>query len=448
MSVGRPSKRWWTGSLGVAGVAFALGAHAAAGHPPQTELPKRRADEASAEYLARAFAALPLSEARAVFRLAPLGGRGEASSATKDEIGRRLLTTLGESSRGGVETSDLDAAMSDARRGRLPLVFVEARVENHALLLEISEYGFARQFWQRAVEPRGRRLWTHRLSVALDASLGPKRPSRIPRAERLGSHSLSDILNATCAASEDGRSLVVGMLGRRRIQTMELTQSGVVLRADRVVDELSPLSPAPLRQPLGSIAADEGGWLVGSSDRADLLRLDRSLAPLARYRRGYPVDGERCLAFREDGLDGRAYVCTEKEPEPAKSMEETRLRSEFRGSAGERSFVVRQSARSQRIFADILGAERVELSPGGAEAALVGFGPEHSGAPTVVVARPRAPGLRAETVLLARDATRGGFGPLVTLPIAEPKAAAPCPPHVEAGSLSLVWTENEIWVVR
>lgn len=443
------------GSLGL-GVVFIVGALAASSPPRATFAaapvsappPAKLPGETSLAFLARSFETLPLSEARAVFRLAPLAGSADAPPETRESLTALLRSTLAGARLEATES--LESAMTDARRRRSPLVFVEGRLERYALELEITEVGFARQFWQRALEPRGRKLWSRKIRVALDGSLvsRPKRPSF--RAERLGSHAVPDILGVSCAAAESGTELVVAALGRRKLQTFGFDGTRLTARAERPLDELGPLSPTPLRQPIASIQPTERGWLLGSSDRAELFELTHGLEVLSRHPRAHPIDGTRCLAYREDGLDVASFPCTAPAGEPSKSSENTRSHREVWGFAGEfpsSSLAVRQSSRSFRIVVEGGGPRALEVWPGSVDATLLGIGAALAGAPTILVASAEAPTRPAEVSVFSLESP-GELRRRESLPIGNARVLATCPPHLTAGSLTLLWTEKDIWVLR
>jgi len=73
---------------------------------------------------------------------------------------------------------------------------------------------------------------------------------------------------------------------------------------------LSPVAPAPLREPIGAVEISEQGRLrVWLSDRQDGLELDAALVPVQRFPSLLPVPGGGCTARAGLGVSGTITRC-------------------------------------------------------------------------------------------------------------------------------------------
>ena len=100
----------------------------------------------------------------------------------------------------------------------------------------------------------------------------------------------------------DGGADLVTMT-RRRILTVRLAEAKVVRLAEAKWSELSPVAPAPLREPFGfATVVEQGRYLdVSITDRAGSVRLDGSLTSLKTLK-GLAVPHGRataCAGFGE-----------------------------------------------------------------------------------------------------------------------------------------------------
>jgi hypothetical protein len=77
---------------------------------------------------------------------------------------------------------------------------------------------------------------------------------------------------------------------------------------------LSPIAPAPLREPIATAEITDRGTLrVGLSDRRDGLELSPDLAVTARYEGSLPAPGGGCSARSGLGISGLVIPCTPRQ---------------------------------------------------------------------------------------------------------------------------------------
>jgi hypothetical protein len=82
--------------------------------------------------------------------------------------------------------------------------------------------------------------------------------------------------------------------------------------AERDWEELSPIAPTPLRAPLAS-AHLRGSWVdIGTSDRAEAVRLGRSLDVVGRSPRALPRPDGGCAPIGPVGAESTWVPCFDK----------------------------------------------------------------------------------------------------------------------------------------
>jgi hypothetical protein len=120
-----------------------------------------------------------------------------------------------------------------------------------------------------------------------------------------------------CGDLDADGSLELVLVGRHRLSVGRVRAGRFVASTTKSWSELSPLSRAPLREPIGSVAIAPGLHLdVGISDRLDTLRLSPELAPRAKLGRRLPWPGGGCAHLVGLNVQPVIEPCAPGDPAP------------------------------------------------------------------------------------------------------------------------------------
>ncbi len=231
----------------------------------------------------------------------------------------RLASLVGGSLGPSATVSQRSATLAEARRlaqGTGTLVYLSVRLGRDRLEVSADLYPVARRFWQRVKNPAPGASSHAFASRALDAEIRAFLPPVPLVARRVDKAQGSDpdVIALACGdANADGSNVLV-VVGRRRISLGRIREQQFRVEKSVAWSDLVPVAPAPLREPIGSAWVARPGVIeVGSSDRAQAVRLDASLAKTAVLGRTLPWAGGGCAKL--DGLfvAGQADACGEGE---------------------------------------------------------------------------------------------------------------------------------------
>src|SRR6185436_2842693 len=117
------------------------------------------------------------------------------------------------------------------------------------------------------------------------------------RTERV-SGSDPDVIALACGDTDGDGSSELVVVGRRRISVGRVRAEQFKVEKSMSWNDLTPIAPAPLREPIGSAWLARPGVIeIGSSDRAEAVRLDAALAKTATLGRTLPWPGGGCARF-------------------------------------------------------------------------------------------------------------------------------------------------------
>jgi hypothetical protein len=115
---------------------------------------------------------------------------------------------------------------------------------------------------------------------------------------------------------EGGQELA--LVSRSSVRVGRIVSGRFAERGKLAWSELSPIAPAPLREPIATAEITAAGALrVGITDRRDGIELSGALAVTARYRALLPAPGGGCVAPSSVGLSGQIIQCTAGRPAAA-----------------------------------------------------------------------------------------------------------------------------------
>lgn len=293
------------------------------------------AAEADAPTRASAFATVAERLAKELAG-APRAGLVVAAPLRSDEgapRGDELVVRLGQVVAGSLGASlarqeplALPAARSAARRADA-FVYVQAEVLRGELRVSADVYPSPQGFWERLLRPNPAPVRHAFASARLDAEvrgfLAPV-PLVLGQVERAKTEE-RDVVALACGDIDADGSLELVTLGRRRVAWGRLR--GGRFEAAHTVEwsALSPVAPAPLREPLAGVTILPGSWPAGSfvdvglTDRASGMRLDRTLRPIKPIE-GVPIPfGSRDVCARYAPAEGTPTFapCSKDDPSVA-----------------------------------------------------------------------------------------------------------------------------------
>ncbi|MBX3184142.1 MAG: hypothetical protein KF915_16065 [Polyangiaceae bacterium] len=202
------------------------------------------------------------------------------------------------------------AAELTARSARR-FVYLELRLTRHALEVSADVYEPARGFWARvraeASEPKAHAFATRPIDAELRSFLPSlplvaSAPLKVPSPE-------AEVVALACGDLDGDQAPELAVVGRGAIQVGRVRGGRFVASASRPWRALSPLAPAPLREPIGSARIQSGLLDVGSSDRARGLRLNPDLSPRLTLAAPIPWPGHGCVNLYEHWLGREEVAC-------------------------------------------------------------------------------------------------------------------------------------------
>jgi len=268
--------------------------------------------------LAQALGKLPAS---ALVVAAPLVS--DAKLADAAQLSSRLVSVtagaLGLKSSG--EAATVARARSLAAQAGT-LVHLVPEVQRGELRITADVYPVPRSFWDRVRDPepnpRAHAFASRRLDAELRAFF-PAVPLVAKRTDKAQTGEQSPVALACGDLNGDG-SLEAVIVGRAKAQLGRVRAGRFVATATVAWTQLSPLSRAPLREPIGSASLEPGRWVdIGLSDRLDAVRLDASFTLREKLGRRLPWPGGGCSKILGTSVRPELEACA-KGDDPPKSM--------------------------------------------------------------------------------------------------------------------------------
>ena len=226
------------------------------------------------------------------------------------------------------EPLDPTQARREARRRGVPLVYLAPTLRGGEVLLSVDIVAWPRTLWQKARAPHGTLLQQFTLRAPVDAEIRrfvPPLPGLFSERGAVATP-VRDVVALACGELEDARTSLF-VVGRRDVALGHFERARFVTTRVRPWSELSPLSATPLREPLLRAVYGTSTIDLGSSDRAEALRLDQRLDIVGRSRRMLPLDGTSCAAFSTTGREPTSSTCRfalgapERSPTPVETAD-------------------------------------------------------------------------------------------------------------------------------
>ncbi len=221
-----------------------------------------------------------------------------------------LAGAVGNGARAEAEPRDLAAARRAAGRGAL--LFLAVRITRDRLEVTADRYAPSPRFWARVKDPTPGVTGHAFASRPLDAELRSYFPP-VPLVAKVRERILgvdSDLTALACGDTDGDGSNELFLVGRRRISVGRVRDKKLVVERSASWNELVPVAPAPLREPLSSVRLERPGSIaVGLSDRAEAVELDAKLAKTRTLGRRLPWPAGGCADVVDELLVGRSVPC-------------------------------------------------------------------------------------------------------------------------------------------
>ena len=314
----------------VLGFAVAAASAAPPGHVAFAETAKAAPQPRSSaivEVTTRVAADLAASAKDAVVFAGPLQSDEGAPRATElvAKLGALVAGALGPGTISRPEPVALSVAQSLGRKAKT-IVYFNVEIARGELRLTADVYRPASNVWDRVRGPASSPLAHAFASARIDAEVRgylapvPLVGTRIDRAAAED----RDVLAVACGDLDSDGSLELAVVSRRRVSLGRLRAGRFVPSYTALLRDLSPVAPAPLREPIaGAVivprAARPGFLDVGITDRAHGSRLDDKLRPLATLS-GVPFatpEGDACLSFQGTTVGASVGKCADSDPASA-----------------------------------------------------------------------------------------------------------------------------------
>jgi len=382
---------------------------------------------------------------------------GEPKIAVRAELGARMAAlvagALGKSATAWPSTESSTRARS-LGQGSRPLVLVTTRIVDTRIEVSADAYVGRETLWRR-VRRGGSGPVAHAFaSRPLDPEVKSFLPAvpLVAREVMKASGADRDTVALACGDADGDGAPEIAALGRRRVTIGRLRGGRVETAVERPLAALSPIAPAPLREPIAAAwFAGPGVLELGSTDRAFALRLDGRLETLAALGTRVPWPGGGCAPDGELGVGSRVTPCVAGDEAPTPAPAEgapfdTVAGARIIGKGGTVS-VVRATRTVGASNAVVTAGARTEtVENAGAQLALGDLDGDGT-AEVVTSLDTRDPSTDAVVVrsLLPKRGVKEWFRVPVPNGV---RAISVCPLRAAAMAPIVVSTGDELWVIR
>jgi hypothetical protein len=395
--------------------------------------------------------------------IAPL--RSDEPITRGNDLANKLVTLVagafGPGASVSVEPVTLATALTLARKAKW-IVHLQPEIARGQLQVNADAYRPMRNVWDRARQPSpapaAHGFASGRIDGEVRAYLAPVqlvtgRIDRVAVEDR-------DVVAVACGDLGDG-GLEIVTLGRRRIAVGRARAGHFVARKSAALRDLSPVAPAPLREPIGGIAivpqrAGRPAFIdVGITDRAKGSRFDLDLQRIGTIA-GVPFAtpfGDACANFQGSTANSLVAKCADADA-PSDAIE---IDTPLDASAAATYVAPDGSARAILATRDPRTSE-LRLRADGKTASLPGAGAQvalgdldQDGSPEIISTLdvlPQAQGA-ADALVVTTWQSDGTLRERARTPVPSGvRAVAACPPDGAGPAAIVVATQGELWIVR
>jgi hypothetical protein len=372
------------------------------------------------------------------------------------ELSGRLAAALAGALGAGVEILPGTPTLGEARavaRSAKAIVFVTPEIAGGEVRATGDVYPVTRGFWDRLrarPAPPVRHAFASRRLDGEVASFLPKVPLVATRTE----HAIfptTDVVALACGDADLDGALELVVLGRRKIQIGRIRGGRFAPSIETAWASLSPVAPAPLREPVGAASIAPGRAIsAGLTDRASGVRLSPSLTLLAKLDLVLPFEHVGCLARSGValGLPGPCDRGTAARIE-APDLTDADAIASGRAVAPDghaRAVVAWRSARDRGVSLRDDAGHTARVALAGAALALGDV--DLDGAPELIASTDTLDPAADALVVWSWDAS-GNVGERLRIPVPEGiRAIAICPPEDAHMAPIAVATTSGLWIVR
>lgn len=245
-------------------------------------------------------ASLPFIADRALAAPAAAGLSARITAAVAARFGARSRV---------VEATTLSAARGLAK-DEARVVLVAGALANGEVRVTADSYPVSGGFWDRVRGVPSSPTAHARAVRSIDAEIAALLPPvnlAIGAVEKVPAS--GDVVALACGDVAGDGSTALVVVGRHRVALGRLATGRFVTVTESPWTKLSPVSPAPLREPIGAAVIRAGHFVdVGLTDRERGLRLSATLDVVAPLGELVPVFGAGCLGRAGLGI-GHAKPC-------------------------------------------------------------------------------------------------------------------------------------------
>jgi hypothetical protein len=358
-----------------------------------------------------------------------------------------------------------DRAQTLGRKAKV-IVYLKIEIARGELRLSADLYRPGRTVWDRARQPSLAPISHAFASARIDAEVRsylapvPLLAKRIDRA----SAEERDVLAIACGDVDSDGAIELVVVSRRRVAAGRVRGGLFTPISTASLADLSPIAPAPLREPLAGAVILEGGPLrpglidIGITDRAHGSRLDERLKPIAPIG-GVPFatpGGDACLGLSGTTLAPIVKPCAEGDgtfdPFDVGSGVDAIARASISGRDGKPNVVEARHDPVTRELTLRMGTSTFAVPRSGAQIAIADL--DGDGDPEVistldVLAFPAGSGVIEDAVEIRSLRAGGRLEQRARVPVASGvRAVAACPPDAPGPASIVIATAGELWIVR
>jgi len=349
-----------------------------------------------------------------------------------------------------LDTARAEAASSPA------LVYLQTEIAQGEIRVTGDVYPIPRNIWDRSRNaspgPVAHAFASARIDAEVRTFLAPiplmaAKPVRMPLPE-------SEVLALHCGDLDQDGGLELVLVSRRTLAIGRIRQQRFVPIRQTAWETLTPIAPAPWREPLATLAAPDSTHIdVGLTDRAQAVRLDASLAKVDVLE-GMPVPvpgGDACVDKRVGSFATELRACRKDDPDPSIPRTEfafdTAAGDAVIGANGAaRSVFAVRSPTDGTVFVQDNHARKVHVSHVGAQMVLADV--DLDGDPDLVASKNVLHG-QNDAVIVRSWRANGAMEKRWELQVPDGVAAiAVCPPDGPGLRAIAVATEKELWIIR
>jgi hypothetical protein len=379
----------------------------------------------------------------------------DAKVVVRPELAVRLAAlvagTLGPSASAWPK-AEHDAHARLIGAGSRPLVVVRAVLRSERVEVTADALASRPRLWQRLRGAKAGALAHAFAERPIDGEVRSFLPAvpLVARDVRRVTGSDRDVIAVACGDVDGDGAAEIATVGRHRVSLGRLRDGRFETVVSRPFSALSPVAPAPLREPVASVWVKAPGTLdVGVTDRARPQRLDPRLSRLQELDGALPFPSGGCLERDGLGLASRVIGCTPRELAPAQPSFEGPIDA-FAGAlvvapSGEAHWV-RAGRKLSDGSVELHGANRsLRLARAGAQLAIADLDGDGAAelATSIDTLNP------ADDAVVVYSVQNTVLSERFRLPVPSGvRAIGVCPAKVDAMAPLVIATGDGLWLIR